>query len=119
MTYGYRWSQFESFFSTSRADAVKRVNTVLEDTNSLYSGDVTVKGNTYWRVGYRYQVNVKTSMAATTNRVWYVRSVSHSGTWGEDWTTSLELAYPTDNEQSVSGNPNAANEASAGASNIG
>ncbi len=72
------------------------MKTVLTSTNSLYSGSISVRGRPEYRVGMRYVVKNKTARDATSGRAWYVASITQQGTWGEDWTTSMELLYPQD-----------------------
>lgn len=106
-TYGYRYGQFESPYDLGFDDAKRRTKVVLTSVNSLYTASLTLRGNPGWRVGERYLVDIVTSRDQTTKKVWYVESIQSQGTWGEDWTTSVELKYPQDPESTGVARPQA------------
>jgi hypothetical protein len=92
--YGYRYGQFTSMYDITYSDAQKRQKYVLQAQNNLFSANAVVRGNAIFRVGQKYQFNVDTGRPESTNAVWYVEGVSHSMTYGDDWTTTLSLRYP-------------------------
>jgi hypothetical protein len=93
-TFGYRYGQFPSYYDITYADALKRQGVLLESMNELFTATLTLKGNSYYRVGSRVQVMEDTGRAHTTNATWYVASVTHECQFGNDWTTVLSLKYP-------------------------
>jgi hypothetical protein len=93
-TYGFRSATFEAFYAISTADAEVQRKAVQLYHNSLFRMHLVIRGSTAWRVGQRITVPVKTAKAATTNQPWYIEHIEHSGSFGQDWRTTLSLRFP-------------------------
>jgi hypothetical protein len=92
--YGYRYGQFMSQFDITYADALKRQAYLLQVHNNIFSATISVRGNSIYRVGQRYQINYDTNRPETTNAVWYVEGVQHHCETSPEWVTTLSLRFP-------------------------
>lgn len=92
--YGYRYGEFDSNWDITPESAEAKRKVVLFSLNEVFRASLVIRGNSLARVGKRVVVPVITSRPNTTKATWYVQSVEHSWTFGQDWTTSCQLAYP-------------------------
>lgn len=93
-TFGYRYGQFESQWDLTLNEGAQRRKVIVWSHNNLNTASVTLRGRPYYRVGQRYNLMLDGQRDDISNQPWYIASIEHSGTWGEDWTTTLELRYP-------------------------
>ena len=94
LVYGYRYAEFPSFYANSVDAAAKLFPAIQLFHNSLFRAHLVIRGTTAWRVGDRIFVPSTTAKAETTNQIWYIEAVQHSGSYGEDWKTTLSLRFP-------------------------
>ena len=93
--WGYRYAQHQSYYDTTYPEVDFHTPELILYHNSLWTARVVVKGDARYRVGQRYRLATNTGRPDTSNAVWYAKSVSHHGSYGSDYTTTIDLLYPT------------------------
>lgn len=92
--YGYRYGEFTSNFDITPEAVAQRRKVLIFMHNNLWHGQALVKGNPFYRVGDRYLLDIETNRPETSKQTWYASAVTHEYTFGDNWTTTLDVAYP-------------------------
>lgn len=92
--YGYRYAAVTSLFDVDYNESATRRKAIIFANNNLWRAQAIVRGRPFFRVGDRYRVKVETNRPETTNQPWYCHSVRHDIAQDQDWTVTLDLAYP-------------------------
>jgi len=121
--YGYRCGKFVSQYDDPQAyqltpSGVPTPNDATQNAlaarypilwqlhNNLWEATFVLKGNVKWRAGARLSTTLGGSQAATRpqtgySKEWYIMSVTHSLSFGADWTTTVKARFPLDPAGSV------------------
>ena len=92
--FGYRYAQFQSMYVWDIKDLAALWPVLMQVHNNCFTASLVVRGRPCYRVGHRYRVLWNTPNPLTSNALWYATKVSHSGIFGSDYTTTLELRFP-------------------------